>query len=69
MVEATLEVHESVAAPELLLDFLPGDDFARARCQQHEKLERLRLQADGDAEFLQLITSSIEFEDTERDDR
>lgn len=69
MVKATFEVNKDVAAPELLLDFLAGDEFAGARCQQHEKSEWLRLQADGDAEFLQLIVVSIELEDTECEDR
>src|SRR5258705_6480 len=68
-VQAAVEVHERVLAPQLLADLLAGDDVARTAGQQEQDLERLGREVDGKAFAPDLSRSRVHFVDPEAESR
>ena len=64
-VERVFKVNESAVGPELLLDFLAGDDLAGPFQQQPQYLEGLLLQLDSNPAFPQLSRWYVQFKYTE----
>ena len=65
--QAVVEVDDRFRAPDLLLQFLPGDDFSGVAEQDGEQLERLALQLDADAALPQFTGPQVGFEHAKPD--
>jgi|SRR5580700_10898764 hypothetical protein len=61
-VEAKVEVDEGVFRPKFFLEFVAGDDQARALEQHREDLERLLLELDANARLAQFASLQVKFE-------
>lgn len=61
-VQTVFEVDESILWPELGLQFLAGDDLARAGDQQEENFERLTVEFEAAAELVEGARRSIDCE-------
>ena len=68
LVEAALEINQSIVLPQLLLEFLSRADLSRMFQQQRQDFGSLRLQLDLKSVSPQLTGLRIEFEDSEAND-
>jgi hypothetical protein len=68
-IQALLEVHERIAAPDVVADFGAGDDFTAAADEELEDSERLRRQPEQVAALTQLAGRRIELERGKTQDR
>src|SRR4029434_9206100 len=68
-IEALVEVDEGVSAPDLLPDFVPGDNLAASGRQDRQDLERLGPQRDEITFLSELAASGIELEARETENR
>ena len=64
-VEAIVEIHESLRGPQLLLQFLAGNDLAGIFQEHLENLKGLTLQFGTNAVFSQFTRAEINFEPIE----
>src|SRR5579862_4660995 len=67
-VEAEVEVDEGIFRPKFFLEFVAGDDRARALEQCRKDLKRLLLELDPNARLAQLAGFQIQFEHPEAQD-
>src|SRR5437763_9871580 len=68
LVEASLEVNESIVLPQMLLEFLSRAYLSRIFQQQRQDSGSLRLQLDLESVLPQLTGLRIELEDSETND-
>src|SRR6185436_7239692 len=61
-VQPLLEVHERIAAPDVIADFPARDDLAAAAREELEHLERLRRQLDQVAALAKLASRRMQLE-------
>jgi hypothetical protein len=64
-VDAMLELHHRMVGPKLLLDFFASRDSASVLDEHSQNLERLVLEHNPSAGFVQFSRLQVEFEDTE----
>ncbi len=67
-VDAEIEVDVRVLGPELLFDFLAGNDAAGSLSEEFQHTGRLRMKLDGPVVFAKLTRFELQRERTERTD-
>jgi hypothetical protein len=65
--QTVVEVDYRFRSPDLLLQFLPGDDFSGVAEQDGEQPERLALEFDAYSTLSQLTGAKVGFEDAKTD--